>query len=436
MSLVNECQFRAVSGGLGDFVVASAITGFFTPEQTTNPIIIDGGTYNWRAESDDFTQHELFRGTYDNATDTVARTTILQSSNGGAKVNFSAAPRVRQVAIQQDLSSKTTLSVDTDFYVATTGSDVIGNGSIGNPWATNFHAVIYIYNNYRIEDGSDARVIINTADGTYNEISPLPLLAIEGGPNNEHAFIGNLLNPGNVQIIVKNDTLNFFGVFDCKRSVWVVAGYALNADPTSTQYTSLLFVSDFGRLRYGALELGEVANSGGWFDVEGGFMTDTYGGTIEVTGTSALFFIQAYGKSIFNDGGLSTFHFQNNFSVGQAGVTAGIDAMVNTFHTFDLDGKTVTGKKYESYQFSSIIRSGAELPGSADGTIEPGSFYNGYGVAPSSTFANLLVDAVVGTQAVVTDSNTNTLGATIAGGGANQVLAWYSGTSNWTVIGL
>ena len=34
----------------------------------------------------------------------------------------------------------------------------------------------------------------------------------------------------------------------------------------------------------------------------------------------------------------------------------------------------------------------------------------------------------------VTDSNTNTLGATVAGGGANTVRVWYNGT-NWTVIG-
>ena len=53
--------------------------------------------------------------------------------------------------------------------------------------------------------------------------------------------------------------------------------------------------------------------------------------------------------------------------------------------------------------------------------------------APSSTFANLPAGAT-GMFRVVTDSNTNTWGATIAGGGANVVLAWYNG-SNWTVVG-
>lgn len=48
------------------------------------------------------------------------------------------------------------------------------------------------------------------------------------------------------------------------------------------------------------------------------------------------------------------------------------------------------------------------------------------------TFANLPASPVVGMQATVTDSNTTTWGATIAGGGANTVLAFYNGTA-WTV---
>jgi hypothetical protein len=50
------------------------------------------------------------------------------------------------------------------------------------------------------------------------------------------------------------------------------------------------------------------------------------------------------------------------------------------------------------------------------------------------TFANLPGTPVAGMLATVTDSNTATWGATIAGGGANNVLARYNGT-NWTVVG-
>lgn len=48
-------------------------------------------------------------------------------------------------------------------------------------------------------------------------------------------------------------------------------------------------------------------------------------------------------------------------------------------------------------------------------------------------FANLPT-GVAGMTAYVTDSTVNTWGATIAGGGANKVLAFYNGT-NWTVAG-
>jgi len=48
-------------------------------------------------------------------------------------------------------------------------------------------------------------------------------------------------------------------------------------------------------------------------------------------------------------------------------------------------------------------------------------------------FANLPASPVAGMVTTVTDSNTATWGATIAGGGANTVLAFYNG-SNWTVF--
>ena len=95
MSLLNECYFRAVSSGTGNFVVSSAITGFYTPAQCTNPAVVDGAIYYYRAESDDLTQYESGYGAYTVSSTTLARTTILQSSNAGAAVNFTAAPRVR-----------------------------------------------------------------------------------------------------------------------------------------------------------------------------------------------------------------------------------------------------------------------------------------------------------------------------------------------------
>lgn len=58
----------------------------------------------------------------------------------------------------------------------------------------------------------------------------------------------------------------------------------------------------------------------------------------------------------------------------------------------------------------------------------------GLRINESFTFATLPAIPALGMFGVVTDSNTNTWGASVAGGGADTVLVWYNGT-NWTVYG-
>lgn len=94
LSFVNRCIWRATSSGSGDFVVASAITGYVVPQSTQNPSVTSGDDYTYFAQSDDLTQWEVGVGAYDVGTDTLARTTILDSSTGGSIVTFSAAPSV------------------------------------------------------------------------------------------------------------------------------------------------------------------------------------------------------------------------------------------------------------------------------------------------------------------------------------------------------
>lgn len=50
------------------------------------------------------------------------------------------------------------------------------------------------------------------------------------------------------------------------------------------------------------------------------------------------------------------------------------------------------------------------------------------------TYANRPTSPVVGELINFSDSNTATWGATVAGSGANKILARYNGT-NWTVVG-
>lgn len=112
---VNECAWRAVSGGLGEFVVASALTGYYTPAQCTTPAVVDGGVYHYRAESDDLTQYESGQGTYDASLQRLIRDIVYQSSNGGDFCNFSAAPKVRLSAAAQDIGTDWETLNDTQF---------------------------------------------------------------------------------------------------------------------------------------------------------------------------------------------------------------------------------------------------------------------------------------------------------------------------------
>lgn len=73
---------------------------------------------------------------------------------------------------------RTILTADTTYHVATIGSDLTGDGSIGNPWATLQYAVDWIG---RFVDASGRWVVsIQLADGTYSgaEIGPQPLIYV------------------------------------------------------------------------------------------------------------------------------------------------------------------------------------------------------------------------------------------------------------------
>lgn len=105
ISFVNDCVFRAVSSGLGDFVVSAAITGHVAPAAAVSPAMVGGGTFHYRAMSDDGSQVERGEGVWTAGSSTLSRATIFSSTNANAKVNFSAAPKVALVALAQDVVS-------------------------------------------------------------------------------------------------------------------------------------------------------------------------------------------------------------------------------------------------------------------------------------------------------------------------------------------
>lgn len=97
-SLALGVRFNPVSAGTADFVYSGAVTGY------TNPTgLADGASYRYRAESGDLSQWEWGSGTWTAASSTLARTTVLLSSNANSKVGFSSQPQVSIVIFPADI---------------------------------------------------------------------------------------------------------------------------------------------------------------------------------------------------------------------------------------------------------------------------------------------------------------------------------------------
>lgn len=101
-SLVDGVQFRPTAAGTDDFVVDQAVTGYQTPADASAS---NATQYSYYAASDDRTEWEIGTGNYTTADTTLARTTIVASSNGGSKVSFATPPGVSMVALADDLAA-------------------------------------------------------------------------------------------------------------------------------------------------------------------------------------------------------------------------------------------------------------------------------------------------------------------------------------------
>lgn len=132
LSFLNRCTWSAIASGLADFSVASPALNGYTPAQCANPAVVNGGTYHYFATSG--TDHEEGDGVYTVATATLTRANIRNSSNGGAKVNFTAAPIVSMggpVGSDMRLSSYTVATLPT---VTMGAMAYVTDGQVGLAW--------------------------------------------------------------------------------------------------------------------------------------------------------------------------------------------------------------------------------------------------------------------------------------------------------------
>jgi hypothetical protein len=89
-AFVNDVKFASTTSGLADFGIGAAVTGFQTP---TTAGAVDTFVYSYTARIG--AEFESGTGAYSSGGNTIARTTVLDSSAGfGVKVNFTASPTV------------------------------------------------------------------------------------------------------------------------------------------------------------------------------------------------------------------------------------------------------------------------------------------------------------------------------------------------------
>jgi hypothetical protein len=120
-------------------------------------------------------------------------------------------------------SGKTIVDADLAIYVATTGNDITGDGTVGNPFRTIQHAADYVSQNLFVQSllvdlSAKPAVIIQLADGTYEES---PFLGMwEGTTRNGLGVIiqGNLGDK--TAVVLKPPGIGGFGIVVDGPSVW------------------------------------------------------------------------------------------------------------------------------------------------------------------------------------------------------------------------
>lgn len=215
VSFLDHCIFRAQGTGLGDFIISAPVTGYLTPSQAN---AVNGATYRYLAQTVDaignIIQWEIGTGTYTAAGTILARTTIIFSSSGGGKINFSTVPNVLITYLAEDVVTSPTSSVANHAatYGDATGKNLIDSKVTLTPPATGSTLTIadgktLTQSNTLTFTGTDGSSVAFGGGGTvlYNNPLLLPKTVAAGvGPGAGLASIQAVAgtNPGTCKIII------------------------------------------------------------------------------------------------------------------------------------------------------------------------------------------------------------------------------------------
>lgn len=189
------------------------------------------------------------------------------------------------------MTTRTLLTADAHYYVATTGSDSTGDGSADYPWRTPAHAAIWIQGN--IDMGAFIATV-HVANGTYGPTyihNPF----VGGDPLRKCpvVFEGNTSDPS--QVVISSSTFQCFNA--SANATFQIKGFKLCGTAGGVYASDGASIWITGRMEYGSVGSGKdhiQANAGGAvildgsdYTISGGashHMLASGGGVIEVAG--------------------------------------------------------------------------------------------------------------------------------------------------------
>lgn len=273
---------------------------------------------------------------------------------------------VRTTAAQLLVSLRHILTADTTYYVATTGNDTTGVGSVGNPWATLQKAYNYVTSAI---DFAGFDVIIQLADGTYAQ-SGRSLSADDAWVGGGNLTIqGNLADRTAVKLQRTGTNSNL--VISCSIPTSLTIKF-LQAIHNDAAFTANISHSGVGRLNLDSVDMGGGAI---------GFGTFNEGASINVTGDITILSAGTGTGHMQNADGGMIFYFPN--SVTATGTVSYTAFALNDGPTgaiqaglFTISG-TFTGMRYAIYGGVILGYSTAldDLPGDAAGVVYDGAHF-------------------------------------------------------------